>query len=453
MKRLMLRIAAVLAAIALVTTAAGWLTQRPTAATTSLRTARVERGDLVTSIDATGTVEPEEVIDVGAQVAGKVVSFGKDFAGKPIDYGSVVDEGTTLAHIDKSLYAAELAQAEAQVRSAKASVRRAEADLEQNKAKLVQAAAGWARAQKLKPTDVLSEVAQDEYRSANDCAKANVAVAEAAIEQAKAALDQAEAAAVRERQNVDYCVITSPVKGVIIDRRVNIGQTVVSSMSAPSLFLLAKDLTRMQVWVAVNEADVGQIHEGQRVRFRVDAFPDESFEGKVRKVRLNAAMTQNVVTYTVEIQADNQSGRLLPYLTANVQFETGRRDGVLLVPNAALKWTPPATTADAGQTVAAKAGGTGRDRTTSGVVHVADANGSARPIPVAVGLSNGILAEVSGDGLSAGMDVVTGSETVVAGGAPSAVSPGGAPAAQESSPFLPKMPKPPSGGGGPPPGM
>src|SRR5262249_10173256 len=127
----------------------------------------------------------------------------------------------------------------------------------------------------------------------------------------------------------------------IIDRRVNIGQTVVSSLNAPSLFLIAKDLKRMQVWISVNEADIGSIRAGQPVTFTVDAFPSEMFKGEVNKVRLNAAMTQNVVTYTVEATTDNASGRLLPYLPANAKFEVQHDKDVLLVPNAALRYTPP----------------------------------------------------------------------------------------------------------------
>src|SRR5207245_2783342 len=131
------------------------------------------------------------------------------------------------------------------------------------------------------------------------------------------------------------------VNGVIIDRRVNIGQTVVASLNAPSLFLIAQDLRRMQVWVAVNEADIGNIRPGQPVTFTVDAFPDEVFRGQATKIRLNEDMTQNVRTYTDEVVTDNSSGRLLPYLTANVKFEVARREDVLIVPNTALRWTPP----------------------------------------------------------------------------------------------------------------
>src|SRR5207253_327322 len=126
----------------------------------------------------------------------------------------------------------------------------------------------------------------------------------------------------------------------IVDRRVNVGQTVVASLNAPSLFLIAKDLTRLQIWTSVNEADIGQIHPGQPVSFTVDAHPSEKFRGMVSQIRLNATMTQNVVTYTVVVDCDNASGKLLPYLTANVQFEVSNRPNVLEVPNAALRWRP-----------------------------------------------------------------------------------------------------------------
>ncbi len=342
MKRLVIRSIFFVVLFGLIGGAAAWLLQRNDEQAITYRTSQVTQGDLLVSISATGTVEPEEVIDVGAQVAGQILSFGKDVSGKPVDYGSVVEEGTVLARIDDSLYLADAAQAEAQVQSARASELRAEADLEQMKAKLRQAERDWQRAQKLGPSEALAQVSYDAYQSTYETAKANVAVGEAAILQAKASLAQAEAVVRRAQRNLGYCTIKSPVKGVIIDRRVNIGQTVVASLNAPSLFLIAKDLKRMQVWVAVNEADIGKIQPGLPVTFTVDAFPGETFRGQVGKIRLNASMTQNVVTYTVEIITDNSSGRLLPYLTANVEFELNRVTNVLLVPNAALRWMPSA---------------------------------------------------------------------------------------------------------------
>jgi len=306
------RLAAVLLLLAPIAASAAWYLRRGDGEVTPFRTAQVSRGDLLVSISATGTVEPEEVVDVGAQVAGQIMAFGRDVKGKTIDYGSMVEDGTVLAMIDDSVYSADAAQAEAQVRSARASVQRAQAELDQLKARLRQAERDWDRAKKLGPSEALSQASYDAYRSAYETAKATVAIGEAAILQAKASVIQTEASQRKAQRNLGYCIIKSPVKGVIIDRRVNIGQTVVASLNAPSLFLIAKDLTRMQVWVAVNEADIGKIRPGQPVTFTVDAFPGETFRGEVSKIRLNASMTQNVVTYTVEITTDNSIGRLLP---------------------------------------------------------------------------------------------------------------------------------------------
>jgi len=442
---------------------AAWYIRVGAGQTASFRTAKVTRGDLLVSISATGTVEPEEVIDVGTQVLGRILTFGKDAGGTTVDYGSVVEEGTVLAHIDDSLYLAEVAQAEAQVQSAKAGLEHAEAELEQMKAKLYQADCDWQRAQKLGPSEALSQASYDAYKSAYEIANANVAMGEAAILQARAAIAQAEASLRRAQLNLGYCTIKSPVKGVIIDRRVNIGQTVVASLNAPSLILLAKDLTRMQVWVAVNEADIGKIHPGQPVTFTVDAFPDETFEGKVRKVRLNATMTQNVVTFTVEVITDNSSGKLLPYLTANVQFEISHRTNVFMVPNAALHWLPQNDRVAAEFRAALSSpmggsGGPGNDRQLSsdpgaqtasesrsqGVLWVQQGD-YVRPIKVRVGLSDGTMTEVEGERLTEGLVVVTGEQAV----AKRRPQPGDS--TETTNPFATKLPPRPGGGrGGPP---
>jgi HlyD family secretion protein len=393
----------------------------------SYRTAAVTRGDLLVSISATGTVEPEEVIDIGAQIAGQILRFGQDKTGKTIDYGSAVESGTILAQIDDSLFAADAAQAAAQVEINKAALARAEADIEQFKAKLVQAQRDWERAQKLGPSEALAVTSFDAYQAGYETARANVAVGRAAIAQARAAVSQSEALLRRARRNLGYCTIKSPVKGVIIDRRVNIGQTVVSSLNAPSLFLIAKDLRRMQVWVAVNEADIGKIRPGLPVSFTVDAFPGETYRGEVGKIRLNASMSQNVVTYIVEVTTDNSNGRLLPYLTANVQFEIDRIDDVLMVSNAALRWTPPADrvapefrqaadaagakgSREAEQKAAAKPEKTypdGRKRATLWIRR----GDFVEPQRVKAGLSDGTMTAVKGEGLKEGMEVVTGLQT------------------------------------------
>jgi HlyD family secretion protein len=209
---------------------------------------------------------------------------------------------------------------------------------------------------------------------------------------------------------------------------VNIGQTVVSSLNAPSLFLIAKDLTRMQVWVAVNEADIGKIHPGLPVSFTVDAFPGDTFRGEVGKVRLNASMTQNVVTYTVEIVTDNSTGRLLPYLTANVQFQLDRRSNVLMVPNAALRWKPSAEQVapefreafaklsarggkpESGSAPPSKSPEGAAPGTTRAALWVPEGD-YVKPLRVRSGISDGMNTEVQGEGLTEGMNVVTGVET------------------------------------------
>ncbi|MBU4177549.1 MAG: efflux RND transporter periplasmic adaptor subunit [Desulfurivibrionaceae bacterium] len=364
---------------------AAWQLTRSQENSLAYRTAELKRGDLVVTINATGTVEPEEVIDVGAQVAGRIVSFGKDAKEKTVDYGSLVEAGTVLARIDDSLYAADVAQAEAQLLSNKAGLQKAKADLFRTEQE-------WKRAQLLGPSEALSQSSYEGYESAHKNALAQVAVSEASIRQAEAALKRAQ-------RNLGYCTITSPVKGIIIDRRVNIGQTVVASLNAPSLFLLAKDLTRIQVWVAVNEADIGKIRPGQPVTFTVDAFPNETFRGEVGKIRLNAAMTQNVVTYTVEITTDNADGRLLPYLTANVLFQLQKLENVLQAPNAALRWSPPVKEGKGPASAKTPAGGS---------LWVLDEKRTPRRIEVQAGPSDGINTAVESAELREDMQVITG---------------------------------------------
>jgi HlyD family secretion protein len=356
----------------------------------------VNRGDLVATISATGTIEPVEVVDVGAQVAGLISSFGKDKDGKTIDYGSVVEAGTVLAQIDDSVYAADVALARAQ--------------LEQDKAKLLQAEADWKRAQELVNAKLVPLSDYDSNKTSYEVAKASVAIAEALLNKAQ--------------RNLDFCTIKSPVQGVIIDRRVNIGQTVVSSLNAPSLFLIAKDLTKMQIWVAVNEADVGRIIPGTPVTFKCDAFPGREFDGTVGKVRLNATMTQNVVMYTVEVNAENPERVLLPYLTANVRFVVQKETNVLLVANAALRWNPSSLSEvspdarswkpvdpEPGDTGSgqkpSKRGGNSKER--SGTIWLKD-GGFVRPLEVKLGVSDGADTSIAADNLAEGQEAVIGEE-------------------------------------------
>ncbi|MBA4020085.1 MAG: hypothetical protein C0483_23205 [Pirellula sp.] len=400
--------------------------QAPTT-TNQFRTVALERGDLVVTVGATGTVEPEEVVDIGAQVLGRIKELGVDPAGtkngatspRHVDYGTEVEEGMLLAQIDPALYQAQFDQAKASVDNAKANILQLEA-------KLMQADAEWQRAERLKSLKitsirppVLSNTASSEVGSEGAeqiqikgisdadhvLAKANYNMAKANIEIGKAQLAQAAATLSQAETNLSYTVIRSPVKGTIIDRRVNVGQTVVSAMNAPSLFLIARDLRRMQVWASVNEADIGRLKAHMPVHFTVDAFPDEIFRGEVAQIRLNASMTQNVVTYTVVISADNSDLKLLPYLTADVQFEVQQRKDVWKVPTAALRFKPLP------EQVAATSHGDevpSSDPKRAILWTQADDGKTVAAIPVTVGISDGSMTEVSGNGLRKGLEFVVG---------------------------------------------
>jgi len=466
MRHWVTRILIVVVVVGLLIGGCAWITNGRSSGGGSFRTAPVTRQEIVATISATGTVEPEEVIDVGAQVAGQILGFGTDKNGKQVDYGSQVEEGTILAKIDDSVYQSDVASATAQLNAARAGVQRAEADIENSKAKLFQAQRDWDRAKAIDPkSNALAETQYDAYQSAYEAAKAQVDVSVAAQAQAQTQVAQAQANLDRANRNLGYCTIKSPVKGTIVDRRVNIGQTVVASLNAPSLFLLAKDLRRMQVWVSVNEADIGNIHPGQPVSFTVDAYPGQMFKGTVNKIRLNASMTQNVVTYTVEVTTDNSEQKLLPYLTANVSFQVNRREDALVVPNAALRWLPTQeqiapdakaemASAESGggrgargaggggnggggggrdsQASAGRAGGqhsstrpTTRPELRPGTVWVRDGE-YVRPIAVRTGITDGTNTEVQSDKLPEGEEVVVGEERAQA-------------AAGGSNPFTPQF--------------
>lgn len=378
----------------------------------AFRTSVVERGDLTALVTATGTLQPEEVIDIGAQVQGMIKEFGPDLKdpSKRIDYCSEVEKGTVLAKIDESLYAAAVQKAEAEVGQAEANLRRAQADLQALRAKLTQTERDKLRVEKLRTTRALSDFEIDAAQNAYDSAKAALAAGEAAVLQAERAVDTAKAVLNQASLNLGYCTIKSPVKGVIIDRRVNVGQTVVASLNAPSLFLLAKDLRRIQIWASVNEADIGNIKVGQKATFTVDAFPKAEFDGEVVQVRLNASNTNNVVTYTVVVATDNSSGQLLPYLTANLRFKVKERQDVLKVSNIALRWRPnraelvvPEAREEYARLVSRRPSAGGRrgqgktnkngDESQIATLWVPEGH-QARPIRVRTGITDGTMTEI-----------------------------------------------------------
>jgi len=397
----------VLAILAVGLAAAGyaWFSE-DAAAVTSFRTAPVERGELAVEIAATGTLQPLTRVEVGTQISGTVAALYADF-------NSQVSQGQVVAQIDPASY-------EARVASDRANVARAEADVERVLALLRQADRELERYTELLSDDMVT-VAEHESALANrDSLRAQVAVARASVVQQQATLAMSEV-------NLTYTTIVSPIDGIVISRDVDVGQTVAASLSAPLLFVIAADLERMQVEAAVAEADVGRLAAGQRVRFRVDAFPDQSFEGRVNQIRLAATTLQNVVTYTVLVDVVNPGGKLLPGMTANLQFEVEHVSDTLTVPDAALRYTPPESAAG-GQVEDAADPRNGKRRDDApavagsrpGRVWVADAAGP-RAVDVSVGPSDGIRSAVDGP-LQVGDQVIVGVQAAGSSG-PAAVNP------------------------------
>jgi len=408
-----------------------WIATAKSAETrTVFKTEPLARADISRSISATGTVEPQELVNVGAQVNGKIMEFGKDVDGHTVDYGSKVKKGMVLAQIDDVTYKAELQESEATREQAQASILSAEASIKDAEANELLAKNNWARAQTLYEEKSMTRSDYDSYQAAYFSALAQTAKAKAALAQANASLSIAEAALVKAKRNLEYCVITSPVDGVVIDRRVSVGQTVVSNQTASSIFLVATDFSKMQVWVALNEADIGSIYSGMPVKFSCDAFPGVVFPGKVFRVRLNATLPSNVVTYIVEVNADNEDGKLVPYLTANVKFIRAERRNVLSAPTAALRYAPP----EGVRAVPAPEIADGE-----AVLWKESPADKLVPVKVKTGLSNGIIQEIAADQLHEGDRVVTGMETVT-------VQPGDGNNGDTKNPFMPNLPKRPGRG-------
>ena len=291
----------------LVIAAAGfWGWKRSTAnAAPAYRFATVERGDIEAAVAATGTLSAVTTVQVGTQVSGKVVEI-------MVDFNDHVKKGQLIARIDPTL--------------SEQSVRDAQAGLERNQAELEQAEREFQRNEQLFQRKVLTEI---EFNTA----KYTLAVARANVKSAQVTLDRA-------RQNLSYTQIYAPIDGIVVERTVELGQTVVASMSTPQIFLIANDLSQMQILASVDESDIGQINEGQNVRFSVQAYPNEHFSGEVKQVRLQSKTTENVVNYTVVVRVANKNGKLRPGMTATLDFLTGAATDALLVPNAALRFRP-----------------------------------------------------------------------------------------------------------------
>ena len=316
-----------------------WTARKGEAADSAYRTATIERGDIRVAISATGTLSAISTVTVGSQISGQVTDV-------LVDYNSEVKKGEVLARIDPSTYEAQIEQGNAQIANAQASLKQAQATL-------ANAELDYTRKADLGRQKLVAQSDVDLARAARDQARAQVNAAQAQIRQQTASTQTT-------RVNLDRTVIRSPVDGVVLTRTIEPGQTVAASLQAPELFTIAEDLSKMKIELAVDEADIGQVKVGQAVSFTVDAFADRQFRGQVQQVRLSATTTSNVVTYPVVVSVDNSDGTLLPGLTVNAEIEVSKRDDILKVSNAALRYKPTGEAATATAAAQAPQGGQNR---------------------------------------------------------------------------------------------
>ncbi|MEQ1897663.1 MAG: efflux RND transporter periplasmic adaptor subunit [Vicinamibacterales bacterium] len=296
-----------------------YLRSTPAEASSTLITAPVLRGSVVEAVQATGTLEAVTTVQVGSQVSGTIKALHADF-------NSQVRQGQVVAELEESLF-------QAQVEQASASMTRLQADRDRSKVLVEDAQIKLKRARELSARQLLPASELDTAESTARQSEASLKSAEAQITQARASLHQ-------NQVNLGHTIIKAPIDGIVVSRNVDVGQTVAASMQAPVLFVIAKDLAQMQVSAAIDESDIGRIHTGQSVTFKVDAYPDDTFNGTVRQVRLQPVVTQNVVSYTTIISVPNPTLKLRPGMTATVTVEIARADDVLRLPSAALRFRP-----------------------------------------------------------------------------------------------------------------
>ena len=294
---------------------------------------KTDRGDIRQVVEATGTINAVITVQVGSQVSGTISKLY-------VDFNSRVKKGQVVAQIEPSLFEANLLQAQADLANAKANLVAAQANLDKAKATAVQARADYNRTVGLTKEGVMSQQQLDLAKANIDTADAAVAAAKATITQSAAQVQQKQAAVKVSQTNLNYTTIHAPIDGTVIARNVDVGQTVAASLQAPTLFTIAQDLTKMLVYVSTDESDVGTIRPGQIATFKVDAYPKDSFTGRVSQLRMNATTVQNVVTYNTIIEFDNPETKLFPGMTAYVTLPVANARDVLRVPNGALRYKP-----------------------------------------------------------------------------------------------------------------
>ena len=351
------------------------------------RTAKVDRGDIRQRISATGILNPVVSVTVGSQVSGTISALYADF-------NSQVKAGQPIAQIDPTLFETQLGNDEANVRAAKAKTEDAKRQMERGKRLF---------------DDKL--MAEQDYQTLVT-----------AYQQALGNESGAQAAVTKDKTNIGYCTIKAPVSGTVISRAVDVGQTVAASFATPNLFVIGKDLTKMQVFATIDEADIGGVKDGQPAFFTVDAFPDTQFKGSVSQVRLQPTTTNNVVTYTVVVNVPNDDLKLLPGMTANISILTAHESHVLRVPNAALRFNPFAFLPEAEKPQGPRPGAGGAPsamqakREAGRVVKpeehvwVLDPAGKPKQLAVTTGISDGQFTEIGGEGVTEGLQVLVGIE-------------------------------------------
>ena len=345
---------------------------------TVYRFTTIGRGNILSKVSATGTLNAVTTISVGTQVSGQISKLY-------VDFNDHVKKGQLLAEIDPTL--AQQAVADAQANLAKADAQAQQADRDN------------ARNQQLFKDGLIAKADYETTQS-------NVSVNYADVKSAQIALDKA-------KQNLAYTNIYSPIDGVIVERDVQAGQTVAASLSAPQLFVIANDLSQMQILAQVSESDIAQIKQGQAVNFTVQALPNKTFKGTVQQVRLQSTTSDNVVNYTVVIAVDNSQGQLLPGMTARVDFITNAAQNVLTVSNAALRFRPATTPTATSNTTATTPQQRGQSRNagnrSGGSLYYLDASGKVQRANVQTGITDGITTQVSGSDIKEGMKVIAGS--------------------------------------------
>ncbi len=360
------------------------------------RSATVEQGPVISLVTATGTINPVVSVQVGTQVSGMIKTLHADF-------NSVVKAGDVVAVIDPEPFKARRDQAASNLDMAKANVARAKTDLAQRKRELD-------RTKSLVAQQFVSENDVDVAITNFQSAEAQVNIVGAQVKQAEAALNAAEL-------DLKYTIIRSPVNGIVVARNIEVGQTVASSFATPNLFLIALDLTKMQVDTNVSESDIGGMTEGKEATFTVDAYPGQRFSGTIRQVRLAPINVQNVVTYNVVVAVDNRDLRLKPGMTANVAIVVAQKDDVLKVPNSALRFVPPRVN-QAGRESKPVKTQSGQHGTPPGGSSVPvsrsiwrqGADGELESVQVQTGISDGSATELVSGSLSEGDQVIVGIE-------------------------------------------